>query len=999
MTPIEDTGYPRLAGDLSPSQLREFYTVTTDELTLAQTMTVQAKAQLCCLIQLKTFQCLGHRINVAGVSRSIIEHIAQSSDIAVVLSDRELKAYHSSSARREHMTKILDHMGVRRCDATSREWLATVAEKAAEIRHYPRDIINILIESLGKHRTELPPFDVLDTIATAAHRRVVDRYFEGVNRLLTPEIRKVIDVMLQPTVGEEKSAWNTLKREPKAPTPRNVRDHLQHVMLLQQLAEKIPALGIPAPKLKHFREQARRLDVKEIREYKPNSRYALAAIFIRAQFASTLDDAAEILVRQVHAMENTAQHRLAEHNTAHTERAERLVQQLKDMLEALVLKGSATQRLKAVESSLETDAGQLIEECSEHLAYANGNFRPFMLKPFNYLRPTMLRTLQVLQLKSATDDTTMERMIDVVLSLQSRRTGEHVHPEEIGIDMAKDLSWLNAEWRKLVIEKSPAFGTPVIHRRYFELAVMYQLRDELKNGDLFVPRGEKFDDFRESLVDNATLDLELPEFAETSSFPIDGKQFTLQLQQELTRVARAVDARLPVNEHVEIVDGMVCLTKLKRAPLAEGVEQLDLMINERLVPTSIVDVIVETVKWLHLEKHFKPLSGEQPKLDDLLRRVVTTIFCYGCNLGPTQTARSIRHFTRRQIAWLDLKFVTEDTILSAVEDVINAYNRFELPTCWGAGTSASADGKQWRMYDQNLVSQYHIRYGGYGGIGYYHVSDKYIALYSRFISCSAYEAHYILDGLMENNSDVKPLNLHGDTHAQNYVVFGMAHLLGINLMPRIRQLKKLNMFRPARNTKYKHLNAVFAGLVDWALIERHWREMLRLAVSVKLGKVSASTILRRFGNTNHKNKLFYAVVELGKAVRTIFLLRYIDEVELRRMISAATNKSEEFNAFLSWVFFGNMGVIEENVRHEQQKLVRYQHLVANLVIFHNVEQMTRVVSDLQASGTEITREMLAGLAPYRTAHINRFGDYTIDVGQDVPTPEFERKILPPAPPK
>lgn len=175
--------------------------------------------------------------------------------------------------------------------------------------------------------------------------------------------------------------------------------------------------------------------------------------------------------------------------------------------------------------------------------------------------------------------------------------------------------------------------------------------------------------------------------------------------------------------------------------------------------------------------------------------------------------------------------------------------------------------------------------------------------------------------------------------------------------------------------------------------------MLRLAVSVKLGKVSASTILRRFGNTNHKNKLFYAVVELGKAVRTIFLLRYIDEVELRRMISAATNKSEEFNAFLSWVFFGNMGVIEENVRHEQQKLVRYQHLVANLVIFHNVEQMTRVVSDLQASGTEITREMLAGLAPYRTAHINRFGDYTIDVGQDVPTPEFERKILPPAPPK
>ena len=59
--------------------------------------------------------------------------------------------------------------------------------------------------------------------------------------------------------------------------------------------------------------------------------------------------------------------------------------------------------------------------------------------------------------------------------------------------------------------------------------------------------------------------------------------------------------------------------------------------------------------------------------------------------------------------------------------VINAYNNFALPRLWGSGKHASADGTRWDLYEQNLLSEYHVRYGGYGGIGYYHVSDTYIA--------------------------------------------------------------------------------------------------------------------------------------------------------------------------------------------------------------------------------------------------------------------------------
>ena len=73
-------------------------------------------------------------------------------------------------------------------------------------------------------------------------------------------------------------------------------------------------------------------------------------------------------------------------------------------------------------------------------------------------------------------------------------------------------------------------------------------------------------------------------------------------------------------------------------------------------------------------------------------------------------------------------------------NVINAYNRFALPKYWGSGKRASADGTKCSLYDQNLLSEYHVRYGGYGGIGYYHVPDMYIALFGHFIPCGVHEA-------------------------------------------------------------------------------------------------------------------------------------------------------------------------------------------------------------------------------------------------------------------
>ena len=315
--------------------------------------------------------------------------------------------------------------------------------------------------------------------------------------------------------------------------------------------------------------------------------------------------------------------------------------------------------------------------------------------------------------------------------------------------------------------------------------------------------------------------------------------------------------------------------------------------------------------------------------------------------------------------------------------MINAYNQFRLPKSWGSGKGVSADGTKWNVYEQNLLSEYHIRYGGYGGIGYYHVSDMYIALFSHFIPCKVYEAIYILDGLMKNESDIQPDTVHGDTHAQSTPVFGLAYLLGIHLMPRIRKPKNLVFYRPARGTQYAHIDVLFSEAIDWSLIERHLPDMFRIARSIKAGKITPSAILRRLGARSRKNKLYFAFRELGRVVRTEFLLTYIGDIEIRQMVHSATNKSEEFNQFAQWLLFGGEGVIAENDRYEQRKIIKHNHLVANLVILHNVNAMTKVLSELSAEGYPLTAETVAGLAPYRTHHINRFGDYSLDLERAV----------------
>ncbi len=293
---------------------------------------------------------------------------------------------------------------------------------------------------------------------------------------------------------------------------------------------------------------------------------------------------------------------------------------------------------------LVADIALLTAECDEHMAYAGRNYLPFLLAPYGTLRPLLFNCLEIMGLRAASQDPSMERMIGAVLALRSQRR-ETIDAASLGV-ATTDLTWLSSAWRKHVMPKALAAASPGwIHRKYFELAVLAQIKDELKSGDLYIPHGERYDDYREQLVDEATLAQELDAYGEVSGVATDAADFVQGLRTELTTLADAVDARFSDNLHASMLDGRLVLKRLQGAQVTQAIATVDSAITDRLPPTSIVDVLVDTTRWLDLHVHFRPIAGTDARVDDLLRRVITTLFCYGCNLGPTQTARSVKGFS------------------------------------------------------------------------------------------------------------------------------------------------------------------------------------------------------------------------------------------------------------------------------------------------------------------------------------------------------------------
>jgi hypothetical protein len=116
--------------------------------------------------------------------------------------------------------------------------------------------------------------------------------------------------------------------------------------------------------------------------------------------------------------------------------------------------------------------------------------------------------------------------------------------------------------------------------------------------------------------------------------------------------------------------------------------------------------------------------------------------------------------------------------------------------------------------------------------------------------------------------------------------------------------------------------------------------------------------------------------------------------QLHSLLQAATNKKEAFNNFIPRLILGGAGVMAENNRDDQRKILKYGHVVATCLIFPTVQTQTRVLQQLLAEGFYFPDEKIACLSPSLTTHGNRFGAYTLNLRREVPWPSYASRNLP-----
>jgi len=972
MASIERTAYPRFPRTITLKDLQSSFTPTPDEIQWVNSKARGANSRIGLATLLKCFQYLHYFPDLELIPAEVVQHVAAtlSQPAATAL---EYAGQWANTLYR-HFAAVRDFLGVKPYDdKLARKVLVQIALGAAHIVNTRVDVINVAINDLIRLGFELPVFRTLDDIAEQAHTAAEATLHIAIAHKLTQQQRDWLDALLQGELPARQTRFNQLKRSAKKSSRKHLDALIEQLRWLESLPDCEAALaGVPVTKIKHMGDVAAVLDAGDMKDFLPTKRHAYILALIYQMRVRARDDIAEMFIRRVGAIHKAARDELIDIQRRQRELSEQLVATLSDVLEILgenlddAATGARVRELLAPKGDLEG----LRQDCDAIRVWSGANHLPFAWKPFSSHRAVMFRMAQALQFEAPGADHHLLEALTVVMLNESRKA-EWIE-DDVNLEFASD------RWRKLV-RRSHGHGHPT-NRRMLEVCVFTHLASELRSGGVCVEGSESFSDYRKQLIPWEDCKAMLPTYSERVGIPQTAPEFIENLQTLLRDTAQRLDDEFPKHAGDVVINksGEPSVKRVTAKDVPASALALQAAIESRVDARNILDIIANIEHWTGFTRHFGPLSGDEPKLRNARERYLLTVFALGCNLGPNQAARHLSNgVTPHQLSYTNRRHLGLEQLDDACRDLTELYLRLDLPKLWGEGKKVAADGTQYDFYDQNLLAGMHFRYRKMGAVAYRHVADNYIAYFRHFIPPGVLEAVYVIEGLLKAGLSVEPDTVYSDTHGQSETVFAYTYLCGIQLMPRIRGWKDLTFYRPDRNTRYKHIDTLFTDVVDWDLITQHWPDLMQVAISVQQGKVASPILLRKLSAEGRNNRLFKASRELGRVLRTIYLLRWIGSKDMRQEVTGTTNKIESYHAFTKWLDFGGE-VINENEPIEQQKRLRYLDLVASAVILQNTVDMTRVLQDMYARGQPVDVADIGFLSPYGR-NFKRFGDYRLDL--------------------
>ena len=353
----------------------------------------------------------------------------------------------------------------------------------------------------------------------------------------------------------------------------------------------------------------------------------------------------------------------------------------------------------------------------------------------------------------------------------------------------------------------------------------------------------------------------------------------------------------------------------------------------------------------------------------------------GTNAGLQRMAGLDSGTTARALAYVRRRYSSVETMRRAIAIVADGTLSARNTAIWGSGTTACAsDAKHVGAWDQNLTTQWHVRSGGRGVMIYWHVERNSLCIHSQRKSPSSSAVASMLEGVMHHCTEMEVDRQYVDSHGQSTVAFAFCRLLGFQWLPRLKAVHAQKLYRPetGKADTYANLQQMLPRPIDWALVRQQDDQMVKYTTALRLGTAETEAILRRFTKKTVQHPTYKAFAELGKAIKTIFLCRYLHSEALRREIHEGLNVVEQWNGATDCVCFARRGEMASN-RHEDHDISMLAlHLIQNCMVYVNTLMIQRVLAHPPWQG-KLTPRDYAALTPLIWEHVNPYGRFDLDM--------------------
>ena len=867
----------------------------------------------------------------ADVAPAVVAHLA--AQIGVGADALDDYAWTGGRSGRRHRVAIIDHLAVAAFDeaaeARFRRWLA---DDALPREFTPAALDDELSAWFARSRVTRPGAYRLGRILRSAQSAHDDAALQRVADRLDAGMRDRLGALLADQ--GDGTAYARLVADPGRVGLESLLAEIAKLERLRALALPSDLLrGLHSDQAKRFRRRAAVESAWELRRHPERIRLPLLAFWCAPREAEVVDGLVELLVQVTHRITPVIG---------------------EGTFDALVREARAlgTPQSRRVHTAVRASYG-------------------------SYYRRMMPKLLAALEFRS--NNGTHRPLLD---ALDAIRRAEGEGRQFFKADEVTIEGVIRPKWRDIVLEDAPGGGQRV-NRINYEICVLQILRERLRCKEVWVVGAGRF----------RNPDADLPaDFAERRAacyerlgLPTEARAFTDALRAEMTEALGQLDRGMPRNPGVRLDPRRhpIIVTPLEPQPEPLGLGAIKAELGRRWSGTGLLDVFKEADLRIGFTDAFATAaSREATDRDEVRRRLLLCLYGLGTNAGLKRLAGGRNGYSYKELLHTHRRYIDAEAVRDAARRVANATLAVRDPRIWGEGTTACAsDSKHFGAFDQNLMTEWHVRYGGRGVMIYWHVERGSVCIHSRLRRCSSSEVAAMIEGVLRHDTEMEVERQYVDSHGQSEVAFAFCRMLGFQLLPRLKAISAQRLYLPGAGgvAAYPNLACILARQIDWALVEQQYDEIVRYATAMAERTADPEAILRRFTRSNIQHPTYKALAELGKAVKTVFLCRYLGDEALRREIHEGLNVVETWNSANGFIFFGKGGEVASNRLDDQEVSVHALHLLQSCLVYVNTLMLQQVLAD-PAWMARMTSADIRGLTPLVWGHVSPYGTFDLDMG-------------------